>query len=85
MGLKDISKKWTMMMRDWDSALNQFAIAYGEDRIPLPPPMIFRLPKICYKLQRRLPLRGLFFNSNYSLFAFVGVRLPPTAIPHPIA
>jgi transposase-like protein len=34
-GLKNISKKWTMPIRDWGAALNQFAIIYGEDRIPL--------------------------------------------------
>jgi transposase-like protein len=35
MGLKNISKKWTMPIRDWGAALNQFAIIYGEDRVPL--------------------------------------------------
>jgi transposase-like protein len=35
MGLKNISKKWTMPIRDWGTALNQFAIIYGEDRVPL--------------------------------------------------
>jgi transposase-like protein len=35
MGLKNISKKWTMPVRDWGAALNQFAIIYGEDRVPL--------------------------------------------------
>jgi transposase-like protein len=35
MGLKNISRKWTMPMRDWGAALNQFAIIYGEDRVPL--------------------------------------------------
>jgi putative transposase len=29
MALQDISKKWTMPLRDWGSALNQFAIIYG--------------------------------------------------------
>jgi transposase-like protein len=35
MGLKNTSKKWTMLIRDWGAALNQFAIIYGEDRVPL--------------------------------------------------
>jgi transposase-like protein len=35
MGLKNISGKWTMPIRDWGTALNQFAIIYGEDRVPL--------------------------------------------------
>jgi len=34
MALRNISKKWTMPFRDWGSALNQFAIIYG-DRVPL--------------------------------------------------
>jgi transposase-like protein len=32
--LRRISKKWTMPIRDWGTALNQFAIIYG-DRVPL--------------------------------------------------
>ena len=35
MGLKNITRKWTMPIRDWGAALNQFAIIYGEDRVPL--------------------------------------------------
>jgi transposase-like protein len=35
MGLKNISKKWTMPIRDWGAALNQFAVIYGEERVPL--------------------------------------------------
>jgi transposase-like protein len=36
MGLKNISKKWTMPIRNWGGAApNQFAIIYGEDRVPL--------------------------------------------------
>ena len=35
MGLKNISKKRTMPVKDWGAALNQFAIIYGEDRVPL--------------------------------------------------
>lgn len=34
MALQNISKKWTMPIRDWGVALNQFAILYG-DRVPL--------------------------------------------------
>jgi hypothetical protein len=33
-GLKNISKKWAMPIRDWGAALNQFAIICGEDRVP---------------------------------------------------
>jgi transposase-like protein len=35
MGLKNISPKWTMPIRDLGVALNQFTIIYGEDRVPL--------------------------------------------------
>jgi transposase-like protein len=34
-GLKNISKKRAMPIRDWGAALNQFAVIYGEDRVPL--------------------------------------------------
>ena len=34
MALQNISKRWTMPLRDWGSAVNQFAIIYG-DRVPL--------------------------------------------------
>ncbi|MDR2447294.1 MAG: IS256 family transposase, partial [Treponema sp.] len=33
--LKNISRKWTMPIRDWRAALNQSAIIYGEDWVPL--------------------------------------------------
>ena len=33
--LKNISKKLTMPIRNWESALNQFAIMYGEDRVSI--------------------------------------------------
>ena len=33
LALNKISKKWTMPIRDWGSAMNQFAIIYG-DRMP---------------------------------------------------
>jgi transposase-like protein len=36
MGLKTISKKGTMPIRDWGAALNQFAIIIGKERVPLP-------------------------------------------------
>jgi transposase-like protein len=32
--LRRISKRWTMPIRDWGEALNQFAVIYG-DRVPL--------------------------------------------------
>lgn len=34
LAIQNISKKWTMPIRDWRPALNQFAIAY-DDRFPL--------------------------------------------------
>jgi len=34
MALQNISKRWTMPLRDWGAALNQFAIIYG-NRVPL--------------------------------------------------
>ena len=34
LALAKISKKWTMPIRDWGAAINQFAIIYG-DRVPL--------------------------------------------------
>jgi transposase-like protein len=34
MALQNISKRWTMPLRDWGAALNQFAITYGP-RVPL--------------------------------------------------
>ena len=33
LALQNISKKWTMPIRNWKSALNQFAIIF-EDRMP---------------------------------------------------
>lgn len=32
---QNIAKRWTRPVKDWKSALNQFAIMY-EDRVPLP-------------------------------------------------
>jgi putative transposase len=34
LALKNIKKKWTMPVRDWGTAINQFAILYGE-RVPI--------------------------------------------------
>ena len=34
MALQNISKRWTMPLRDWGAALNQFTIIYGS-RVPL--------------------------------------------------
>jgi len=34
LGLEQISRKWTMPIRNWKAALQQFAILY-EDRLPL--------------------------------------------------
>lgn len=34
MALQNISMKWTMSIRDWGAAMNQFAILYG-DRVSL--------------------------------------------------
>jgi transposase-like protein len=33
LALQNISKKWTMPIRDWKAALNQFTIMF-EDRMP---------------------------------------------------
>jgi len=29
------SKKWTMPVRNWSMAMNQFAIIFGEDRVKI--------------------------------------------------
>jgi transposase-like protein len=34
LALTNASKKWTMPIRDWGAALNQFAVYFG-DRVPL--------------------------------------------------
>ena len=34
LGFKNTSKKWTMPIRDWKAALNQFIILFG-DRVPV--------------------------------------------------
>jgi transposase-like protein len=30
LGVENISKKWTMPIRNWSGAMNQFAIIYGD-------------------------------------------------------
>jgi transposase-like protein len=35
LALNNASKKWTMPIRDWVVALNQFAIEFGQERVPL--------------------------------------------------
>ena len=35
LALQNIAKRWTMPIRDWQQALNQFAILF-DGRIPLP-------------------------------------------------
>jgi hypothetical protein len=37
LGLEQISRKWTMPIKNWKAALQQFAILY-EDRLPLEAP-----------------------------------------------
>ena len=34
LALRNISKRWTMPVRDWSAALNQFAILF-EGRVPI--------------------------------------------------
>jgi transposase-like protein len=34
LALRNASKKWTMPIRDWGRALNQFAIIFGKERVP---------------------------------------------------
>ena len=35
LGIKNIAKKWTMPIRNWKQALNQFVIIYGNERVKL--------------------------------------------------
>jgi transposase-like protein len=35
MARRNAAKKWTMPIRDWGAALNQFAIVFGNERVPL--------------------------------------------------
>ena len=34
LAIRNASKKWTMPIRDWGQALNQFAIEFGDERVP---------------------------------------------------
>jgi len=34
LAIKNASKKWTMPIKDWKQALNQFAIEFGKERVP---------------------------------------------------
>jgi len=34
LAIRNASKKWTMPIRDWSQALNQFAIEFGNERVP---------------------------------------------------
>jgi transposase-like protein len=34
LAIRNASKKWTMPIREWGQALNQFAIEFGEERVP---------------------------------------------------
>jgi transposase-like protein len=34
LAIRNASKKWTMPIRDWGMALNQFAIYFGKERVP---------------------------------------------------
>jgi transposase-like protein len=33
LGIKNVSKKWTMPIRDWKQALNKFVIIFGNERV----------------------------------------------------
>jgi len=34
LAIRNASKKWTMPIREWGQALNQFAIEFGKERVP---------------------------------------------------
>jgi transposase-like protein len=34
LAIRNASKKWTMPIKDWGRALNQFAIEFGNERVP---------------------------------------------------
>jgi transposase-like protein len=34
LAIRNASKKWTMPVRNWGQALNQFAIEFGKERVP---------------------------------------------------
>ena len=35
LAIRNASKKWTMPIKQWGMALNQFAILFGNERVPL--------------------------------------------------
>jgi len=35
LAIGNASKKWTMPVRNWSMAMNQFAIIFGEDRVKI--------------------------------------------------
>jgi transposase-like protein len=35
LAIQNASEKWTMPIRDWGQAINQFAIEFGTERVPL--------------------------------------------------
>jgi transposase-like protein len=34
LAIRNASKKWTMPIKNWGQALNQFAIEFGKERVP---------------------------------------------------
>jgi transposase-like protein len=34
LAIRNASEKWTMPIRDWGQALNQFAVEFGKERVP---------------------------------------------------
>jgi transposase-like protein len=34
LAIRNASEKWTMPVKEWGSALNQFAIIFGKERVP---------------------------------------------------
>jgi transposase-like protein len=34
LAIRNASKKWTMPIKEWGQALNQFAIEFGKERVP---------------------------------------------------
>jgi transposase-like protein len=34
LAIRNASEKWTMPVKGWGSALNQFAIIFGKERVP---------------------------------------------------
>jgi transposase-like protein len=35
LAIQNASEKWTMPIREWGQAINQFAIEFGTERVPL--------------------------------------------------